>query len=163
MFNLYDTNQNGTIEYDEFCSRLMQKDQPAPMLMDRLRRKLNSRGARGILGISRQFRIFDDSGNRQLDLYEFTKAMSDYAMGFTKDELHTLFAEFDRDHSGHIDYDEFLRTVRGPLNANRQKHVDKAFGLMDRNKSGKIDINDLYGVYDASRHPDVLNGKKTEK
>ena len=49
------------------------------------------------------------------------------------------------------------------MNATRQKLVDRAFALMDKHKSGTIDINDLYGVYDASRHPDVLNGKRRER
>ena len=49
------------------------------------------------------------------------------------------------------------------MSATRQKLVDRAFALMDKKKSGTIDINDLYGVYDASRHPDVLNGKRKER
>ena len=27
---------------------------------------------------------------------------------------------------------------------------------------GSIDINDIYGVYNASNHPDVIGGRKTE-
>ena len=30
-------------------------------------------------------------------------------------------------------------------------------------KNGYVDINDLKGVYNAKRHPDVVQGKKTEE
>jgi hypothetical protein len=33
---------------------------------------------------------------------------------------------------------------------------------MDKDKSGQLDINDIKGVYNAKKHPDVINGKKTE-
>jgi Ca2+-binding EF-hand superfamily protein len=34
---------------------------------------------------------------------------------------------------------------------------------MDKDGNGFIDINDLRGVYTASKHPDVISGKKTEQ
>lgn len=34
---------------------------------------------------------------------------------------------------------------------------------MDKDKSGFIDINDMRGVYNASKHPDLIAGKKTEQ
>ena len=38
----------------------------------------------------------------------------------------------------------------------------KIINIMDRDKSGVIDIEDIKGVYNAQKHPDVINGKKTE-
>jgi hypothetical protein len=37
-----------------------------------------------------------------------------------------------------------------------------AFKKLDRDNSGLIDIKDIKGVYDASKHPDVKSGKKSE-
>jgi len=37
-----------------------------------------------------------------------------------------------------------------------------AFRKFDKNGNGLIEIDDLKDVYDPSRHPDVLCGKKTE-
>ena len=73
-----------------------------------------------------------------------------------------VFTAFDRDGSGEIDYDEFVRGVRGSMNPFRQKIVKTAFTQLDRDGSGVIDLNDIKGVYNASRHPDVKSGKKTE-
>ena len=105
----------------------------------------------------------DDNNSRSLDLYEFTKAVKDYMLGFTDNEIKQLYAYFDYDRSGSVDYDEFLRTLRGPMNPNRKKLVAQAYNKLDKDRSGYIDINDIKGVYNASKHPDVLNGKKTEE
>jgi Ca2+-binding EF-hand superfamily protein len=84
-------------------------------------------------------------------------------LGFSEGEIGRLFSFFDYDRSGLVEYDEFIRTVRGPMNPNRKAIVAKAFAVLDKDKGGFVDINDIRGVYNASKHPDVLAGKKTEQ
>lgn len=105
----------------------------------------------------------DDNHSMSLDKYEFTKAMQDYMLGFSEGEIASLFRVFDYDRNGLVDYDEFLRTIRGPLSENRKSYITKAFNIMDKDGNGYVDINDLRGVYSASSHPDVKSGKKTEQ
>jgi len=104
----------------------------------------------------------DDNNSRSLDKYEFTKAISDYMLGFTEGETQKLFSYFDFDRSGLIEYDEFIRAIRGPMNAGRKKIVAQVYKKLDKDGNGWIDINDIRGVYTANKHPDVLSGKKTE-
>ena len=104
----------------------------------------------------------DDNNSRSLDKYEFTKAMTDYMLGFTEGEIQKLFVFFDADRSGVIEFDEFVRAIRGPMNPNRKKVVAQCFKKLDKDGSGWIDLSDIRGVYKADRHPDVLSGKKTE-
>jgi len=132
-------------------------------MMNRLRSKLAARGARGIIGLGRAFRIMDDNGSRTLDLYEFTKAMKDFMLGFSDTEIRSLYNYFDYDRCGSISYDEFLRTIRGVMNPGRKKLVQQAFNKMDRDGNGWLDFNDIKGVYTAKSHPDVLAGRKTEE
>ena len=65
------------------------------------------------------------------------------------------------DDSGSVDYDEFIETVRGPMNARRRSLVRRAFDVLDRDKSGAIEPSEVVGKFDASRHPEVLKGAKT--
>ena len=48
------------------------------------------------------------------------------------------------------------------MNSLRKMLVGKAFNIMDKDKSGVLDINDLKGVYNAKFHPDVKSGKRSE-
>jgi len=104
----------------------------------------------------------DDNNSKSLDKYEFTKAVTDYMLGFSEGEIQKLFQFFDFDRSGLIDFDEFVRAIRGPMNPGRKKIVQKAFKKLDKDGGGWIDINDVRGVYNAQKHPDVLGGRKTE-
>jgi Ca2+-binding EF-hand superfamily protein len=104
----------------------------------------------------------DDDNSKSLSKYEFNKAMTDYMLGFSAEENGQLFDYFDVDSSGSISYDEFIRAVRGPMNMARKKKVAQAFKKLDKDGNGWIDINDVRGVYNARKHPDVLSGKKTE-
>jgi len=105
----------------------------------------------------------DDNHSLSLDKFEFSKAMADYMLGFSEGEIQTLFAYMDFDRSGLIEYDEFIRAIRGPMNQNRKRIVAKAFDCLDKDGGGFIDINDIRGVYTADKHPDVIAGKKTEQ
>ena len=172
LFSIYDQDGSGSISYQEFAQSLFNRPatQSAASRMNRspeelaeaLRAKLVSRGARGFIGLQRQFKIMDDNNSKSLDKYEFTKAMTDYMLGFSESEIAKLFAYFDFDRSGQIEFDEFIRAIRGPLNPTRKKIVMQAFKKLDKDGSGWIDISDIRGVYNCSKHPDVVSGKKTE-
>ncbi len=168
LFNIYDEDKSGALDYKEFSGMLFGKQggggggspskggsNPEDLLA-KLKQKLASRGARGIIGLGKQFRIMDDNNNRSLDMYEFTKAMKDYMLGFSDGEIKSLFAFFDIDRSGGVDYDEFIRVIRGPMGPARKKIVAQAYNKLDKDRSGYIDIQDIKGVYNASKHPDVL-------
>lgn len=105
----------------------------------------------------------DDNNSRSLDIYEFTKAVKDYMLGFNDTEIKVLFNYFDIDRGGSVDYDEFIRIIRGPMNPARKRTVAQAYNKLDKDKSGYIDINDIKGTYNAKKHPDVISGKKTEE
>ena len=78
-------------------------------------------------------------------------------------EIKSLFDSFDRNRDGTVDYDEFIRTLQGPMNTFRKKLVAQAYNKLDSDKNGWVDINDIKGIYNAKRHPDVIQGKKTEE
>jgi len=127
-----------------------------------LRDRLAKRGARGISSISKKFKIADDNGNGTLDKAEFKKAMHDFRIGMNDKQTAAVFDMFDRDGSGDVSYDEFLRMIRGEMNQFRVNIAKKAFKIMDKDGSGKLDINDIRQNFNAKQHPDVKAGKKTE-
>lgn len=127
-----------------------------------MRTRIAKRGARGIAGIGRKFKIADDNRSGSLDKEEFKKAMHDFRIGMNAAQVGKMFTIFDRDGSGEISYDEFLRIIRGEMNSFRKGIAMKAYKIMDSDKSGQLDINDIRQTYNAKQHPDVKAGKKTE-
>lgn len=121
------------------------------------------RGARGILGLARIFKIMDDDRSGYLDRQEFSKALKDYRVTMTPEEGNQLFSLFDMNGDGTISYDEFLRGVIGEMNTNRKNFVKKAFDKLDKNRNGVVEFDDIKDVYNAKNHPDVKLGKKTEE
>lgn len=83
-----------------------------PVALTELREQLISRGAKGIIGLSRKFRIFDDDGSKSLSLSEFKKGIKECSINLTDNDLNRLFQYFDTDRSGSINYEEFLRGIR---------------------------------------------------
>ena len=132
------------------------------MLLNNLRDRLAKRGPRGIASIGRKFKIADDNRSQTLDKAEFAKAMHDFRIGMNERQCGQVYNVFDRDGSGEISYDEFLRTIRGTMNPFRKNLATKVFKIMDGDKSGQLDINDIRQSYNAKLSPDVQSGKKTE-
>ncbi|MDR3582082.1 MAG: EF-hand domain-containing protein [Candidatus Pacebacteria bacterium] len=132
------------------------------VLIDAFRKALAQRGARGILGLARQFRIADDDGSKTLDMKEFAKVVKEMKVRMDDRDIKALFEMFDKDKSGTIIYDEFLRSVRGEMTPFRAGLVDLAFKKLDKDGSGVVDIRDMKGLYNAKSHPEVHAGRKTE-
>jgi Ca2+-binding EF-hand superfamily protein len=179
LYKFYDTDKDGVIDYREFASILMSNASPATRkfspekqrnvgidyaetILDRVRGILAKRGPGGILGIGKQFRIADKNRNNQLEREEFLYAMRDFGTGLNDKEISDLYAYFDKDRNGSLDYNEFLLSLRGNMNNFRRALVEQAFDIIDADKSGELTIADLKGVYNASQHPEVKAGRKTE-
>ena len=80
--------------------------------LEKLRLMCLSRGANGILALGRLFRNMDDNRSGDLCKDEFRKGIRDLGFQLTEQELESLFATFDADDSGKIQYEEFLRSLR---------------------------------------------------
>lgn len=89
--------------------------------------------------------------------------MNDYALGFSESQVQVLFDACDLNRNGLLEYDEFLRNIRGPMNESRKSLVTEAFNKLDKDGNGILEVRDLEGVYSGAKHPDVLQGKKTEQ
>jgi len=173
LFKYYDTDKNGVLYFREFTAKLYGQPyvgdrkgnfqiRSSEQLAEDFRAVLVKRGVKGFIGMKRSFNIMDDNKSGTLDMYEFTKGMVDYRLGFTEGEIQRLFDYFDYDKSGDIDYEEFIRAVRGPMKVGRKNIVNLAFEKLDKDGNGWIDIDEIRGLYTPKRHPDVVSNKKTE-
>lgn len=183
VFKRVDANGDGNMDYKEFAqaffaeelqqsqatvdpyikekarqmaaSQAAQRDAPEALL-SLFRDKLKGRGAKGLIGLQRLFKIMDDDGSQTLSLPEFSKACRDFRIGISEENVPILFSRFDVNNDGTISYDEFLHAVREPMSARRVQLVERAFRVIDKNGNGMLEADDIKSTYNAKKHPDVL-------
>ena len=66
-----------------------EKTRLSQLLVD-LKEQLALRGARGIIGLQRKFRIMDDDGNQAINYGEFKKAMKECGINTSDEVIHFL-------------------------------------------------------------------------
>lgn len=136
---------------------------PIAQLLTTLRDRMAARGARGIHGIGRAFKNWDDDGNKKLNRSEAAKALAELGIPCNRTELDTLLDYFDRDHDGSISFDELLLGLRSDLSPRRLQLIEAAFRLFDTNPDGKVTLAEIEAKYDARRAPEVIAGTKTAR
>jgi hypothetical protein len=94
---------------------------------------------------------------------EFTKAIHDFNVDIEDIDIKGLFKSMDTDGSGEINFNEFLRVVVGEMTPFRQNLVERCYAKLDLNGDGEVAIEEFEQIYNASAHPEVRSGKKTER
>ena len=132
--------------------------------VDNIRKKILKRaGPEGFHGLARSFRIIDKNRDQQLTKEEIDMGMKRYGVPLSKIELDTLYSYLDRDSGGVVDTTEFYRAIRGPITQKCRRDILRvAFSRMDTDKSGILTLQEVAQKYDASQHPQVLKGQKSE-
>lgn len=140
--------------------RAVRNQQTIALLKDRI---IERGGSTGIQSLARIMRIMDDSGDQKLSREELKYGLGDYGIRLSPEELDNLFRVFDTDQNGCISFSEFLVQLAEPMNGRRQQLVDDAFGRLDVTGDGRVTIEDIMQMYDASLAPEVVNGNLTEE
>ena len=101
-----------------------------------LRDKLFNRVAAGPFQLRRNFKYFDKDGNGTIDLDEFIECLEGL-MGIVLPHEHViaLFARYDDDYSGCMDYQEFITQLMGESKVRRFSKDESGLGLAGRRPS----------------------------
>jgi len=124
-------------------------------LLREIKSKLVARGSMSIRGLGRVFRILDDNRNRQIEPKELQWGLKDFGIYLDDEMSKAVLKHFDRDGSGTVDFNEFMRAIRGDLNETRTALIKKAYQKLDVNGDGLVKLDDVAQLYDVSQHPDV--------
>lgn len=138
-------------------------------LLERLRTVLRRRGARGsglggddmLAALARRFRAA--AGGRRpgrgLEPESLHAALKQVGVGATAADVEELLTAMDIDGNGAVDFEEWLRVVRGPLRGPRVTVVHEAFSRLDRDGDGVVSMADLQAAYEPAGQPHVEAGR----
>lgn len=115
-----------------------------------------------MIGLQRLFKMMDDDGSNSLSLHEFSKACKDFKIGISEENVPVLFGAFDKNGDGTLSVEEFIGAVRNPLSVRRRELVERCFDKVSGGND-EVDMEDLKKAFNGKRHPDVMQGKRTEQ
>jgi len=93
-----DTDENGTIEFSEFCSLMLAKKNM----------KTNEEKEAELL---ESFKVFDKNGDGFISADELRSMMSSLGESLTDEEVNEMIDEADTDGDGQVNYQEFVRLM----------------------------------------------------
>eukprot|EP00825_Cyclidium_porcatum_P007794 TRINITY_DN1390_c0_g1_i9.p1 TRINITY_DN1390_c0_g1~~TRINITY_DN1390_c0_g1_i9.p1 ORF type:complete len:523 (+),score=123.87 TRINITY_DN1390_c0_g1_i9:62-1630(+) len=131
-------------------------------IMQRIKKRLQSRGVKGFLQLHKYFLILDTDNDQKVDPKQFKKAIKDSRIDVTDSEIDIVFNIFDAQYQGLVDFMQFLQSLKGDINHFRLELIDQVFEKIDTDKDGLITVGQAKIAYQARNHPDVINAKKNE-
>ena len=146
------------IQYDELYSKESEKE-----ALSFLTNKLFKRGLRGILYLYSQFLSLCPNLNN-ITFNDFCLVLKIQHLDLDINSMKKIFSMYTikRGEDSFLDFYSFMRTYKQELNANKLNAVEEAFSNIDSKGEDKVHLNVIKMKYNASKHPDVLNGKYTE-
>ena len=129
-------------------------------IIESIRENIKSKGIRCIIALENNFRALDEDNSQTIDFASFKKTSIDFKFGLSEESLQTLFFFFDKEEKGRIDYDEFIRIIRGQMSNSRKELIEKVFETLEPDKEGIVPIDKISEYFNPEAHPDVLAGLK---
>lgn len=129
----------------------------------RIRHRLlqNSNGA--IMGqFTAALEKADTTGDGMLNAHELQRACHEAGIALDATEATVIIRSFERTGHGVMRAEDMLAQLRGDLGERRGALVRKAFALLARVTGGVVRYGTMLSLYDASQHPEVLDGTRTE-
>ena len=120
-------------------------------------------GTTSLISLMRLFKLNDINNTKDLEFYEFSKSLHEFETDLSDEEISNLFAYFDKDNTGIINYINFINAIRGPMSQKRISILKEAFKKLDLDKGGQVEIGEIKSQFNAKNDKDVKSGEKTEE
>lgn len=116
IFDLLDKEQQGYFDYNQFEKSFFVTDTQADEYTQNILQRVCAAIYKGRFKLKHLFRKMDLDGNGRIDLKEFEIGInalnSTLVAPLTNDQVKIIFDAVDKDHSGEIDYEEFIQAFQ---------------------------------------------------
>ena len=133
------------------------------ILVMRLRSLLSKRGLENMISIETGFRNIDTQNAQELDFSTFKAACEKFDFQLSEEEIKELFLAFTKEETTKVNYDEFIRILRGELPPNRKELVEQVFkSINEENKEG-LTVEEIFGLYNPKGSYELLYQNENEE
>ena len=133
------------------------------IIIMRLRNKLSKEGIANLISIETGFRNIDTENEQELDFSTFKVACEKFNFELTEDECKELFLAFTKEETTKVNYDEFIRILRGELIEKRKNLVENVFKSIDKENKGGLSVDELIQLYNPKGSYEFLHNKENEE
>ena len=130
-------------------------------IIDKLREIFILRGIKSIFYFQRMLYVYDINHTGEISFTNLQNIIQAYNYNFSNEEMNNLFQFYDKENTGYIKYNNLFMEIFGNMNMMRYTLVKKLFDEFPKNQNGNINIDIIKNSFCASKHYDVINGKKT--
>ena len=148
--NYNNNNQENNISAEQMTNNALNK----------LKNIFISKGPNYIFSYLRKLSLYDFSHSGNVSFDNFVYISRPFNRIISEEELTLIFNYFDKEKKGAIDYHELLKDISGNFSQNKEIIIRKVFESFNKDSSGNVDLNKIKILFNATRHPDVLSGKK---
>ena len=133
------------------------------IIIMKLRNKLSQKGLSNLISIETGFRDMDTENLQELDYSTFKAACEKFDFELSEDECKELFLAFTKEETTKVNYDEFIRILRGELIEKRKELVQNVFKNIDKENKGEILVEELIKLYIPKGSYEYLYNKENEE
>ena len=133
------------------------------IIIMRLRNKLSQKGIVNLISIETGFRNIDTDNLQEIDYSTFKAACEQFNFELTEEECKELFLAFTKEEATKVNYDEFIRILRGELLEKRKQLVENVFKNIDKENKGGVSVDELINLYNPKGSYEFIYNKESEE
>ena len=141
------SQQNKNEENEEEQNEENEEQDLIEAIVYRLRNKLSKKGIANLISLETGFRNIDTENEQELDFSTFKTACEQFNFELTDEECKELFLAFTKEETTKVNYDEFIRILRGELLEKRKELVENVYKNIDKDNKGGITVDELLQLY----------------
>ena len=133
-------------------------------LLEALKNKININNGITYYTLMKELKNYQNQKDKTINLNNMYFILRNLGIAFKYYDLIELFKSINASNPDKIKIRELLELIRGDINIKRKTSIENVFKVNDKNKIGKISIEEIKHLYNCKMHPDVIVGfKKVEE
>ena len=129
--------------------------------LNKLKNIFYTKGSHFIFSFQRRLSLYDFTHSSMISLENFLYISSSFNFNISPEELELIFNFFDKEKKGSINYNYLIQAIIGQITPVRESIIKNIFSRFNKDNNGNVSLNELKTLFNANRHPDVINKKKS--